>query len=130
MYIQRFHSPLILKVLLFGWFFITYSQNVLADKIDDFIQSIHVATYDCPDDLFMPQVDEYLNHSSILPEQRIKIKVHKSHWLICVGKNDEAQIMLENLLSDPKIDKRWKEWEKQERETAKKKRDETQSKPK
>jgi len=105
MYIQRFHSPLILKVLLFGWFFITYSQNVLADKIDDFIQSIHVATYDCPDDLFMPQVDEYLNHSSILPEQRIKIKVHKSHWLICVGKNDEAQIMLENLLSDPKIDK-------------------------
>jgi diguanylate cyclase (GGDEF)-like protein len=105
MYIQRFHSPLILRVLLFGWFFITYSQNVLADKIDDFIQSIHVATYDCPDDLFMPQVDEYLNHSSILPEQRIKMKVHKSHWLICVGKNDEAQIMLENLLSDPKIDK-------------------------
>lgn len=97
--------PLILKNLFFVFLFISYSPRVLADNIDDFIQSIQVATYDCPDDKFMRQVNEYLSSPSVLPEQLIKFTVHKSHWLICVGKNDEAQIMLENLLSDPLMDK-------------------------
>ena len=97
--------PLILKTLFFVFLFISYSQRVLADNIDDFIQSIQVATYDCPDDKFMRQVNEYLRSRSVLQEQLIKFTVHKSHWLICVGKNDEAQIILENLLSDPLMDK-------------------------
>ena len=104
-YIKNFPFPIILKVSLFGLFSISYSQHVLADKVDDFIDSIYVATYDCPDDQFMPQVDEYLKQLNILPEQLIKIKVHKAHWLICVGKNDRSQILLENLLSDPQMDK-------------------------
>jgi diguanylate cyclase (GGDEF)-like protein len=95
---------LVLKVSLLGLFSIIYSQLVLADKVDDFITSVHIATYDCPEDEFMPQVDKYLK-SSVLPEQLIKIKVLKAHWLICVGKNDEAQIMLENILLAPLIDK-------------------------
>jgi diguanylate cyclase (GGDEF)-like protein len=97
--------PLILRATFFGFFFVSYSQCVLADNIDDFIQRIQVATYECPDDQFMPQVNEYLKPRGVLPEQLIELKVHKAHWLICVGKNDEAQIMLENLLADPLMDK-------------------------
>ncbi|PKG99044.1 GGDEF domain-containing protein [Paraglaciecola sp. MB-3u-78] len=103
--IQLFPLLPILRAAFFGFFFVSYSQCVLADKVDDFIQSIQVATYDCPDDQFMPQVDQYLNARSVLPEQLIELKVHKAHWLICVGKNDEAQIILENLLADPVMDK-------------------------
>jgi diguanylate cyclase (GGDEF)-like protein len=90
----------IFRASFLGLFFVAYSQSVLANKIDDFIQSIHVATYDCPDDQYMPQVDEYLKHKSLSSEQLIKMKVHKAHWLICVGKNDQAETILNNLLSD------------------------------
>jgi diguanylate cyclase (GGDEF)-like protein len=103
-YMQSNYLSPILKATLFGFFFIAYSQCVLADNVDDFIQSIQVATYNCPDDEFMPQVDEYLKQRNVLPEQLIKLNVHKAHWLICVGKNDKAQVMLENLLLDPEID--------------------------
>jgi diguanylate cyclase (GGDEF)-like protein len=101
---QHNHLPSILKATLFGFFFVAYPQCVLADNVDDFIQRIQVATYNCPDDEFMPQVDEYLKQRNVLPEQLIKLNVHKAHWLICVGKNDKAQVMLENLLSEPEID--------------------------
>ncbi|MFT4747861.1 MAG: diguanylate cyclase (GGDEF)-like protein [Congregibacter sp.] len=101
---QNNHLHPILKATLFGFFFVVYSQCVLADNVDDFIQSIKVATYNCPDDEFMPQVDDYLKQRNVLPEQLIKLKVHKAHWLICVGKNDKAQVMLENLLLNPEID--------------------------
>jgi diguanylate cyclase (GGDEF)-like protein len=104
-YIHIFSFPLILKASFFGLFFIGYSQSVLANKVDDFIESIQIATYDCPDDQFIPQVDDYLKHRSVLPEQLIKLKVHKAHWLICVGKNDQAQILLEGMLSDDVVDK-------------------------
>jgi diguanylate cyclase (GGDEF)-like protein len=101
---QHNHLPSILKATLFGFFFVAYPQCVLADNVDDFIQRIQVATYNCPDDEFMPQVDEYLKQRNVLPEQLIKLNVHKAHWLICVGKNDKAQVMLENLLLEPEID--------------------------
>jgi diguanylate cyclase (GGDEF)-like protein len=104
-YKQNFSMPLILKNSLFGLFFIIFPQHVLADKVDEFIQKIQVSPYDCPDDEFMPQVDEYLKRLSVSPRQLIKIKVHKAHWLICVGRNDEANIVLENLLIDPLMDK-------------------------
>jgi len=104
-YIQRFPLPLIIRASFIGLFLVTYSQSVLADKVDDFIQRIHVSTYNCPDDQFMPQVNEYLKQPDILPKQLIKMKVHKAQWLICVGKNDHAQNMLENLLSAPLMDK-------------------------
>jgi diguanylate cyclase (GGDEF)-like protein len=99
--IQYFPFPLILKICFIGLLFAAYSQSVLADDVDDFIQSIQVATYNCPDDKYMPQVDEYIKRGSVSKEQLIKIKVHKAQWLICVGKNDQAQIMFENLLLDP-----------------------------
>jgi diguanylate cyclase (GGDEF)-like protein len=103
-YMQNYHLPPILKATLFGFFVVAYSQCVLADNVDDFIQSIQVATYNCPDDESMPQVDQYLKQRNVLQEQLIKLKVHKAHWLICVGKNDKAKVMLENLLLDPEID--------------------------
>ncbi|MFB1034046.1 MAG: hypothetical protein QMC38_01725, partial [Sinobacterium sp.] len=102
---KRLSMSLILKASFFGFFFVSYSQCVLASKADDFIQKIHVATYDCPNDKFMPKIDQYLTLRNVSPEQLIKFKVHKAHWLICVGKNDEAQGMLENLLLDPLMDK-------------------------
>lgn len=107
---QIFPFPFILRASFIGLFFVIYSQNVLAKKVDDFIQSIQVATYNCPDDQFMPQVDEYIERHSLLPQQLIKLKVHKAHWLICVGKNDDAQIMLENLLTHSSLDKKSKSY--------------------
>ena len=94
-----------LRALFFGLFWCVYSQCALANSVDDFIQDIYVPTYDCPDDKFILQVDEYLKLRSVLPEQVIKIKVYKAQWLICVGKIEQAQIMLENLLIDPVMDK-------------------------
>jgi diguanylate cyclase (GGDEF)-like protein len=94
-----------LRTPFLGLFFVAYSQCALADEVDDFIQKIQVSTYDCPDDQFIPQVDEYLKRRSVLPEQLLKLKVHKAHWLICVGKNDQAQVMLEGLLADPVMDR-------------------------
>ena len=102
---QSNHLLFILKATLSGFFFVAYSQSVLADNVDDFIQSIHVVTYNCPDDEFIPQLDEYLKQRNVLPEQIIKLKVHKAHWFICVGKNDEAQIILKSLLLDPAMEK-------------------------
>jgi hypothetical protein len=77
-YIQNFPLLLTIKTLLLSSFFMTYSQHVLADKVDDFIQKIRVSSYDCPDDQFIPQVDEYLKLRSVSPEQLIQVKVHKS----------------------------------------------------
>lgn len=105
MNIQIFPLPPFFKVTFWGLFFVAYSHGVLADKVDDFIQSVHVPNYDCPDDQFIPQVDEYLKPGNVSPEQLIKLKVHKAHWLICVGKNDQAQMILESLLADPLMDK-------------------------
>ena len=68
---QNYALSVILRTTLFGLFFVGYSQCVLADKVDDFIQSIDVRTYDCPDDKFMPQVNEYLKQLSVLPQQLI-----------------------------------------------------------
>jgi diguanylate cyclase (GGDEF)-like protein len=102
---QNYALSVILRTTLFGLFFVGYSQCVLADKVDDFIQSIDVRTYDCPDDKFMPQVNEYLKQLSVLPQQLIKLKIHKAQWFICVGKNDQAQQILENLLSNRVMDK-------------------------
>jgi hypothetical protein len=96
---------LITIAISLGLFVVGYSPFVLADKVDDFIQSIHIATYDCPDDRFIPQVDDYLKYRNVLPLQLIDLKVHKAHWLICVGKNDQAQTLLESLLSDDSVDK-------------------------
>jgi diguanylate cyclase (GGDEF)-like protein len=104
-YISIFPFYIVLKISFFSLFFIGCFQSVLANEVDDFIQNIQVATFDCPDDQFIPQVNEYLKQDNVLPEQLIKMKVHKAHWLICVGKNDQAQIMLESLLSDDSMRK-------------------------
>ena len=95
----------ILKASFIGLFFVIYSQCALADNVDDFLQRIYVSPYDCPDDQFIPQIDQYLKLRSVSPKQLIKVKVHKAQWLICVGKNDEAQAMLTNLLADSLMDK-------------------------
>lgn len=95
----------ILRASFISLVFGIYSPWVLADKVDDFIQNITVSTYDCPDDQYMPQVDEHLKQGHVLAKQLIKLKVHKAQWLICVGKNDQAQSILENLLLDVVMDK-------------------------
>ncbi|WP_252731987.1 tetratricopeptide repeat-containing diguanylate cyclase [Paraglaciecola arctica] len=102
-YMQRFPFSFILKASFVGLFFAVYSQSVLADKVDDFILDIQVSTYNCPDDEYMPLVEQYIKSSRVLPEQLIKLKVHKAQWLICVGKYDEAQKKLQDLLIDPNI---------------------------
>lgn len=99
-----FYSPsFLVRALFIGLCFLVYSQNVLADQVDDFIQNIQVSSYNCPDDKYIPQVQEYIKRQRVLPEQLISLKVHHAQWLICIGKNDQAQGILENLLLDPAI---------------------------
>mgnify|MGYP000731213792 CR=1 FL=1 len=82
-----------------------FSQIALANDVDEFIESIYVPTYDCPDDQFVPQIEQYLKESNLSGEQAIKLKVHKAHWLICVGKSEQAQAILDALIIDPNMDK-------------------------
>jgi diguanylate cyclase (GGDEF)-like protein len=104
-FIQSFTLLNIFKSTAFLFLFSVLSQPAKADDVDEFIQRHHVSTFDCPDDTFIPQLDEYLKKDSITVSQRTNLKVHKAHWLICVGKFDDAQVMLENLLSETQIDK-------------------------
>lgn len=99
------HLGFLIKAILFSLLWVAYSPYALADAVDDFIQNIHTATYDCPDDSSIPKLDDYLKQGDISAQQRIQLQVHKAHWLICLGKYDQAQNMLLSMLLDPAMHK-------------------------
>lgn len=104
-YFQHLFLTTLSKVIFTGSLLLGCSQHVLADAVDDFIQTTHTATYDCPDDKFIPSLENYLKDPNISAKQRTQLKVHKAHWLICIGKYEQAQEMLQALLTDPELDK-------------------------
>ena len=93
------------KVILFGLFLVQFACVVAADEVDEFITKVNVSTFDCPADSSIPQLENYLKNSRLSAEQVLRLKVHKAHWLICVGNNDEAKTLIEKLLLDKNIDK-------------------------
>lgn len=58
-FMQRIPFSFILKASFVGLFFAVYSSGIWADEVDDFIQDIQVSTYNCPDDEYMPLVEQY-----------------------------------------------------------------------
>ncbi len=94
-----------IKLYLFSLLGLSVSNLVYANAVDEFIQELHVFTYNCPDDQFIPQLDNYLQQNNISAQQRIKLQVYKAHWLICMGKNEQAYSELLTTLSDPAINK-------------------------
>jgi diguanylate cyclase (GGDEF)-like protein len=77
----------------------------LANQFDDFITNSKVATYDCPSDDLIPQLDTFLADPAISPTQSIDLSVLKAHWLICVGQYQPAHDLLTNLLNKPAMNK-------------------------
>jgi hypothetical protein len=83
----------IVKVILLALFLIQYFIFVQADNIDEFIENIHVSTFDCPSDEFIPQVDNYPQQGQLKAQQLISLRVFKVQWLICMGNNAQAKVM-------------------------------------
>ena len=77
----------------------------LANQFDDFISNSRVATYDCPSDDLIPQLDTFLIDPAISPMQSIELGVLKAHWLICVGQYQPAKNLLFSLLNEPAMNK-------------------------
>lgn len=82
---------------------VQFSFSVLADDVDDFIEEVHVSTFDCPSDSSITRVDNYLKDINVSIEQSLKLKVHKAHWLICVGNSDAAQRLIASLLANKSL---------------------------
>ncbi|MGS2720542.1 diguanylate cyclase domain-containing protein [Paraglaciecola aestuariivivens] len=99
-----FALVLALKVTVLGIMYFGFSLKVQADGVNEFILQSKVTTYDCPADEFIPKLEHYLQQS-LTASQRIQLLVHKSHWLICMGKNDQAYQLLNALLAKPELEK-------------------------
>ncbi|MFT2092969.1 diguanylate cyclase domain-containing protein [Paraglaciecola sp. 2405UD69-4] len=76
-----------------------------ADEVDAFIETVHVSTFDCPSDESIPRVDNYLKDTNISVQQTLKLKVHKAHWLICMGNTNKAQELIASLMADSHLSK-------------------------
>ncbi|MEP2651421.1 MAG: diguanylate cyclase [Paraglaciecola sp.] len=88
------------KIIMFWSAVVPLLFTVSADEVDDFIKDVQVSTFDCPADDSNPRVDNYLMDSGITLEQSIKLKVHKAHWLICVGSTEKAKQLIFGLLAE------------------------------
>lgn len=91
------------KIITLGLLSVQFSFSVLADDVDDFIEEVHVSTFDCPSDSSITRVDNYLKDINVSIEQSLKLKVHKAHWLICVGNSDAAQRLIASLLANKSL---------------------------
>jgi len=71
--------------------------------IDDFVQRVSVKTFDCPVDKMVPELERYLLTDNQDPKQKIRLQVLKAHWLICVGKFKQAELLLETVVNSPAL---------------------------
>lgn len=74
-----------------------------AAKVQDFLKEAQVKTYDCPDDSYIPRLENLLVDQDTTALEHIDLQVFQAHWLICVGKNDQAMKMLESILAEELI---------------------------
>lgn len=88
-------------ILLFAY---TSVGAVTPQQIDTFIEENRVQTFDCPSSDTIPTLEQYLASSALTTTQEFNLKVEKSHWMICMGKYQEAKQLLVSLLEDERID--------------------------
>ena len=92
-----------LQCCVLGLLFTSFISQ--ANEIDDFIQTAHVSTYDCPDDAHIERMDNLLAGNQLNPQQTVSLKVIKAHWQICVGQYEPARSLLDGLLADAALQK-------------------------
>jgi diguanylate cyclase (GGDEF)-like protein len=62
-----------------------------------------VKTFDCPADNMVPELERYLLDDILPSKQKLRLKVLKAHWLICVGKFKPARTLLETVINSPAL---------------------------
>lgn len=97
---MTFFKTMVLSLAIFFGF---TSVTLANQEVAAFIEKIAVKTYDCPSGDHIAQLNEYLADPSTESSHRYRLKAEKSHWMICMGKQTEAKIMLEEMLEEPYI---------------------------
>lgn len=95
---------ILIRMLPYLLFFLCCPLHVFAQsnsQIDTFIENAKVPTFDCPDDEFIGQIEDYLAGSELTNTQRLQLTVEKTHWQICMGKHDDAKALLLSLIDNP-----------------------------
>ena len=81
------------------------AQSNDPSEIDNLIQLATVPTYDCPDDEYIPRVEEALESASLTLAQKYGLQTRMTHWQICKGRQEEAKNTLLSIVNDGKADK-------------------------
>lgn len=85
----------------------TENDNQINDNIDitEFIATAYTPTFDCPTSQLNKKIDAVLALSSLTPQQNLQLTSMKTHGLICAGKSDEAESLLQRLLVNDASDR-------------------------
>jgi diguanylate cyclase (GGDEF)-like protein len=91
--------------LIFALHFVPFSALAIDPKVDSFLKRVSVKTYDCPSDDMVPELEAFLLNDGISQKQHLRLQVQKAHWLICVGKFNEAKSLLMSTIENPQLPK-------------------------
>ncbi|MDU0355476.1 hypothetical protein RS130_17610 [Paraglaciecola aquimarina] len=94
----------IIKTIIAGFVWILSTTSVYANEVSDFLAKVAVKTFDCPNDSDVPALENFLSRADIVETDRLNLLVYKAHWLICVGKNDQAKSILDAIIDEGNID--------------------------
>ncbi|MFT4940217.1 MAG: diguanylate cyclase (GGDEF)-like protein [Paraglaciecola sp.] len=94
----------VLLSFVIGLSFIHLNSQANTEEIDKFIQRVSVETYDCPGSDMVPELDNLLQDKSLPFQQIFRLSVQKAHWLICVGKYNQANELLQSFIRSDELD--------------------------
>jgi diguanylate cyclase (GGDEF)-like protein len=95
---------LVFSSFILSFLFVHCTLHAESAELNDFLLRASVKTFDCPVDEMVPQLERYLQDDNLPVKQQFRLKVLKSHWLICVGKFKQAVELLENVVNNPALD--------------------------
>ncbi|MFC4702062.1 GGDEF domain-containing protein [Glaciecola siphonariae] len=72
--------------------------------IDDFLSELKTVTYDCPNPVHLPKLDEILDSNDLSTTERFRLLVNKTHFQNCNGQFDQAQATLKDIINHPQAD--------------------------
>ena len=80
-------------------------QENAALNIVEFIETSYTPTYDCPTAALNSRIDEKLTLTNLTEHETLQLTSMKTHGLICAGKTEDAEILLQRLLADENADR-------------------------
>lgn len=95
----------LLAINVFFWLCTSYAYAEHSEEVEKFIIAAQAATYDCPKSDINSALDTYLASDEIIKGQQDRLRLIKSHSLICVGQYEQARDILNGLFNDNTIDK-------------------------